>query len=86
MKFIKDLSILLSLLLIIFCNGVYAQMDIKGQVTDTDGETLIGANIMEKGTSNGTVTDLDGNFEFSVSGRRSQLIVSYTGYIEQIIE
>ncbi|MDR0713267.1 MAG: carboxypeptidase-like regulatory domain-containing protein, partial [Bacteroidales bacterium] len=40
---------------------------ITGTVTDTKGETIIGANVIEKGTTNGIVTDLDGNFSLNVA-------------------
>ena len=40
---------------------------ITGIITDQEGETIIGANVLEKGTSNGTVTDINGEFEFEIS-------------------
>jgi hypothetical protein len=55
---------------------------IAGTVTDTNGETIIGANILEKGTTNGTVTDIDGNFTLNVSDD-AVLLVSFVGYIAQ---
>ena len=54
--------------------------EISGTVTDAEGVPLIGVNIIEKGTSNGTVTDFDGNYELSVAGPSSVLVFSYTGY------
>ncbi|MCC8200071.1 MAG: TonB-dependent receptor [Tannerellaceae bacterium] len=59
---------------------------IKGTITDTYGETIIGANIIEKGTINGTVTDWDGNFTLSLSHPNSVLTVSYIGYHSQEID
>ncbi|GAB6009529.1 SusC/RagA family TonB-linked outer membrane protein [Dysgonomonas reticulitermitis] len=55
---------------------------IQGKVTDNGGEPVIGANVAEKGTSNATVTDLNGNFTLSVS-RNAKLQVSYIGYLSQ---
>ena len=52
---------------------------IQGIVTDINGEPIIGANIIEKGTTNGTITDIDGNFSMPVNTKGS-LIVSYIGY------
>ena len=52
---------------------------IKGVVTDEKGEALIGVNILVKGTSKGTITDLDGNFTLSAS-KGDALDVSYVGY------
>ena len=54
---------------------------VKGTVTTPDGEGAIGATVMEKGTKNGTVTDIDGNFSISVGSKNSTLIVSYVGYL-----
>ena len=51
--------------------GVFAQsITVKGNVTDSEGEPIIGATVMEKGKSqNGVITDLDGNFTLNVSGK-----------------
>ena len=53
---------LLSVMLIFAGTLMYAQTEITGTVIDETGETVIGATVKEKGTSNGVVTDLDGNF------------------------
>lgn len=55
---------------------------ISGKIVDSTGEPVIGANIVEKGTTNGTITDLDGNFTLEVSPK-STLLVSYIGYAPQ---
>mgnify|MGYP001117958722 CR=1 FL=1 len=52
---------------------------LTGTVTDVFGDPVIGANVTEKGTTNGTITDLNGNFTLSVSPN-STLVVSYIGY------
>jgi TonB-linked SusC/RagA family outer membrane protein len=57
---------------------------IIGTVTDMSGETIIGVNVLEKGTTNGTVTDADGNFTLTVPDN-AVLQVSYVGYITQEI-
>ncbi len=57
-----------------------------GKVTDTAGEPIIGATVIEKGTPNGTVTDLDGNFEFKASKKNFILEVSYIGYTKVALE
>jgi TonB-linked SusC/RagA family outer membrane protein len=57
---------------------------ISGKIIDKDGETVIGANIVEKGTTNGTVTDVDGNFSLQV-GNDAVLYISYIGYLSQEI-
>lgn len=55
---------------------------ITGKVTDSKGEVIIGANVVEKGTTNGTTTDIDGNYSLNVSPS-SVIQVSYIGYITQ---
>ncbi len=62
--------------------GAHAQSVVTGSVKDGSGEPIIGATIMEKGTSNGGVTDLDGNFSIKV-GNHATLVVSYVGYERQ---
>lgn len=65
--------------------GTAAAQDrtISGKVTDGEtGESLPGVNILEVGTSNGTVTDLDGNYSLKV-GANATLAFSYTGYASQ---
>lgn len=67
-------------------NGIAQQSDItvKGIVKDTKGEALIGVNIKVKGSSTGTITDLDGNFSIQVK-KGAVIIVSYTGYTSKNI-
>lgn len=55
---------------------------ITGTVTDQTGEGVIGASILEKGTTNGTITDIDGNFSLSVEAGAT-LVISYIGYKSQ---
>ena len=57
---------------------------VNGKVTDISGEPLIGVNVFEKGTSNGTITNVDGRFSLNVSSN-STLTFSYIGYKTQEI-
>lgn len=61
------------------------QSVVRGTVLDENGEPIIGANILVKGTSRGTVTDMDGKFTLSIDGRQANLTVSYIGYVAQEI-
>ncbi|WP_280746022.1 MULTISPECIES: TonB-dependent receptor [unclassified Parabacteroides] len=65
--------------------GVAAQgsLTINGIVKDNTGEPLIGVNVTEKGTTNGTITDFDGKYVLTISGRNSVLAFSYIGYVTQ---
>ena len=76
----------LFMLLCLLCSiGAMAQKKtITGEVTDATGEAVIGASIVETGTTNGTVTDLDGNFTLSVANDGS-IRVSFVGYQTQTL-
>jgi TonB-linked SusC/RagA family outer membrane protein len=56
------------------------QFAINGTILDADGTPLPGANVLEKGTTNGTQSDFDGNFSMDVNGPNAILVVSYIGY------
>nr|WP_290940276.1 TonB-dependent receptor plug domain-containing protein [Haliscomenobacter sp.] len=56
---------------------------VKGKITDEKGEVLIGANILLKGTTMGTVTNIDGRYELQVPDPNAVLLVSYTGFVTQ---
>lgn len=60
------------------------QIAIQGIIYDQKGETIVGANILEEGTTNGTSTDFDGKFTMSVNSK-GNLIVSFIGYQTQTI-
>ena len=74
--------LLISLSLFFLAHPAYAQggFAVKGVIVDKTGFPLPGANVMEKGTSNGTITDLDGNFSLNVSKKGVTLTVSFMGY------
>ncbi|MEA4850906.1 MAG: SusC/RagA family TonB-linked outer membrane protein, partial [Paludibacter sp.] len=66
--------------------GAYAQTNsVKGVVRDGAGRTLIGVNVIEVGTTNGTITDIDGNYVIKVPSQ-SKLQFSYLGYETKIVE
>lgn len=60
----------------------YAQVNVRGKVVDATGETLIGVNVVLKDTRQGTVTDIDGEFNLSVPSTNSTLVLSYVGFKE----
>ncbi len=71
------------LLLVCMCllpAGIFAQLKVKGTVVDENGDGAIGANIVVAGTTIGTVTDFDGQFEITVPEGKKQLVISYLGY------
>ena len=57
----------------------------KGRITDTKGEPLIGATVAEAGTTNGTITDVNGNFTLKLSKSNSILNITYIGFKPQTI-
>ncbi len=78
---LKYLSVLAFLC---FVQMAFAQRTINGNITDADsGETLIGANVLVKGTTTGTISDFDGNFSLQVPDDATTLIVTYTGFADQ---
>ena len=70
------------LAVVFFALDVSAQTTINGQVKDDMGEAVIGASIVVKGTSNGTVTDFDGNFMLKCQSG-AKLVITYIGYTPQ---
>ena len=68
-----------------FSSEVMGQQQVTGTVTNADNTPLIGVNILEEGTSNGTVTDIDGTYELTVQPNAS-ISFSYTGYQTQTVE
>lgn len=58
---------------------------VTGQITDNANESIIGASVFVMGTSNGTVTDIDGNFSLEVSDTDAKLQISYIGYKTQVV-
>ena len=79
------LRVLFSLLFFLVLPLMVVAQTVTGNVSDADGEPLIGVNILVKGTSSGTVSDYDGNYELTVPGEETVLIFSYTGYASQEI-
>lgn len=62
-----------------------AKVTVKGVVKDAQGEPIIGASVMEKGTSNGAISDIDGKFSLNVKPG-AQLVVSYVGYVSKEVK
>ena len=69
----------MSLVALLASTLMYAQTEITGTVVDDLGEGVIGATVKEKGTSNGSVTDFEGNFKLKVKAG-AMLVISYIGY------
>ena len=81
--YFRPLGLLLLLCLIPLCS-IAQNIMVKGIVKDNFGERVIGANVTEKGTTNGMITDLDGNFSLTVQ-KNATLVISYIGYVTQEI-
>lgn len=78
----------LSLLIVmVFCGfaSAFAQRAITGTISGSDGSPLIGASVLVKGTSVGTVTDFDGRYALSVPEGQDVIVISYTGYEPQTL-
>nr|WP_319401000.1 TonB-dependent receptor [uncultured Carboxylicivirga sp.] len=68
-------------LIIGLCMGIatYAQVSVSGKITDTQGAPIPGATVAEKGTTNGIITDFDGNYSLNVTSKESVLSFSFIG-------
>lgn len=76
----KKLSLLLLLIVPLY---VFSQsVTVRGTIVESNNQPLIGVNVVEKGTTNGTVTDLDGNFVLNVP-QNAILVVTYVGFASQ---
>lgn len=75
---------LLSLFFLLSAIGLMAQQ-VSGTVKDRHGSPLVGAAVLVKGTSNGTVTNADGAFSLNDVAKGATLVVSFVGYVSQEI-
>ena len=78
------------LLLAVLCLGVSmgilsAQTTVKGIVTDENGEPLIGAGVVVEGTTNGTITGIDGDYVLTVPSDAVNLVFSFIGLADQTV-
>ncbi|MCB0665567.1 MAG: carboxypeptidase-like regulatory domain-containing protein, partial [Saprospiraceae bacterium] len=78
-------SYVLSLLMVLFGSAYSLAQTVTGTITSNDGEPLIGVNILEVGTTNGTVSDIDGTYSIELSTSNPSLQISYTGFETQTV-
>lgn len=85
---INFLPICIFMFFFLFTPFVYSQSrkQITGSVQDVQGNPLIGVSILETGTSNGTITDMNGTYSLNISSTNATLRFSYIGYEEQLIK
>lgn len=69
----------------LFYPAIAQEKTVRGTVIDVNKEPLIGVNVVEKGTTNGTITDIDGNFKLGLSPGAT-LVFSYVGFVSQEIQ
>lgn len=81
----KKLSLVLAIVFMTI-GWAFSQRTITGKVTDNTGEALIGASILVKGTSSGTVTDIEGNYSLEVPQGSTTIVLSYTGFSTKEVE
>jgi len=82
---LKKFTFLLLSLMMISATALAQKRVYSGQVIDSQDEPIIGASVVQKGTSNGGVTDIEGNFRVSVD-EGSTLVISYIGYATQEVK
>lgn len=84
MDFKRVLRTVWLLILLVVSTAVSAQTKVTGTVYESDGKTpMVGATIMQKGTTNGTSTDIDGKFSLKVTGKNPVLVFQSVGYAKQ---
>ncbi len=77
---------LVLIMLLIFQLSVFSQgRQVTGVVTDESGETLPGVNVVIKGTTVGTITDIDGKYSISTRGANDELTFTFVGYLEKVV-
>ncbi|MHB9143062.1 MAG: SusC/RagA family TonB-linked outer membrane protein, partial [Paludibacter sp.] len=82
-------GILIFLLLLssfLYSQEAFSQIKVKGRVVDNKGESLLGVNVLIKGTTNGVITDSEGNYSITVPAGDAILRFSYIGYVNQEIK
>ena len=80
----KTMKAMFFMLFLLCSTAMTAQNKVSGTVLDASGEPLIGVSVLEAGTTNGTVTDMDGKFSLTVK-QGARLTVSYVGYTSQTV-
>lgn len=74
-------------LLLFFSINLFAQQQtVKGNVKDVMGEPVIGASVLEKGTNNGTITNLDGDFVLPNVGPGAMIEITFVGYLPELMK
>ena len=86
----KRMKLLVSVMMLLCCmvtSAVAQTVTVKGKLLDAEtNEPLIGASVAVKGTTVGTVTDMDGNFSLDISASRPTLLFTYVGYKDETVE
>jgi iron complex outermembrane receptor protein len=81
-KFVLSLLLFVSILFTGLAQG-YSQQKVSGNISDVNGQPLIGASVVEKGTSNGTQADFDGNYTIDNVNNDGTLVFSFIGFKTQ---
>jgi len=81
----KFFSFLLMAFFMLSASNVFSQGNLTGKITDANGETVPGVNIMEKGTTNGTITNIDGEFSLKVTTSEGNIVISFVGFKKEEI-
>lgn len=80
MYIVMKRNIIFSLVVFFFCLTANAQIKVRGTIVDDKNEPLIGVNIQEEGTTNGSISDVNGQYSITVAGIDSKLSFSFISY------
>lgn len=78
----KKIRVIFTISILLFCSDLIAQNVINGRVVDNANQPLPGVTVLEKGTTNGSLTDFNGRYTITVASESSVLIFSYVGFID----
>ena len=81
----KFFSFLLMAFVMLSASNVFGQGTLTGKITDANGETIPGVNILEKGTTNGVTTSIDGDFSLKTTTNEGNIVISFVGYSKKEI-
>ena len=83
---LQPIVVMVLLLSVSALSAIAQTQTVSGVITDQEGDPLIGVTVMQKGTSNGTASLVDGSFRIAVTGESPALVVSYIGYAPKEIK
>lgn len=89
MKYLYSVSQIVVTICLLACSFIgvaQSKQHITGVVSDDKNKALVGVNVLQKGSTRGTITDTNGSYTLEVSDSKAELVFSYVGYVSQVIK